>query len=77
MSTPTTPIKLFGIFQSPYVQTAILVFKELGIPYELVVVDITKGDHHKEEYLAKNPFATIPAIDVGPLLPSERYREHS
>ena len=71
MSASTNPIKIFGLAVSPNVHSIVLVCKEIGIPYELVVVDITKGEQHKDEFLAKNPFAMIPAIDVSVLFRPE------
>ena len=36
--------------------------EEAGIPYEIVVVDILKGEQHGEEFLAINPNGRIPAL---------------
>jgi glutathione S-transferase len=39
-----------------------LLLKESGIPFELVVVDITKGDSHTPEFLALNPMGKVPVF---------------
>ena len=39
-----------------------LLLEEIGKPYELVLVDLTKGMQHKPEYLAVNPKAKVPAL---------------
>ncbi|KAJ7643136.1 glutathione transferase [Mycena polygramma] len=37
--------------------------KELNVPYELIPVDIWKGEQHSEEHLARQPFAEVPVIE--------------
>jgi glutathione S-transferase len=36
--------------------------EELGLPYEYTVLDRTKGEHKKPEFLAINPNAKVPAL---------------
>lgn len=36
--------------------------EELGVPYEMRLIDLEKGEHRKPEYLAVNPMGKIPAI---------------
>ncbi|KAJ7487036.1 glutathione S-transferase [Mycena latifolia] len=40
-----------------------LVLAEKQIPFELVVVDLTKGEHKTAEFLGKHPFGQVPVID--------------
>jgi GST-like protein len=42
-----------------------LFLEETGLPYEPIPVDTRKGDQHKQEYLAINPNAKVPAIVDG------------
>jgi glutathione S-transferase len=35
---------------------------ELGVPYEMKVLDFEKGDHKKPDYLKINPMGKVPAI---------------
>lgn len=45
-----------------------ILVEELGIPYRLIPIDITKGEQREPGYLAINPNAKIPAlIDDEPL----------
>jgi glutathione S-transferase len=40
--------------------------EELGVPYELVRLDLTKGDHKRPEYLRDvHPLGVVPALDDG------------
>jgi glutathione S-transferase len=46
-----------------------LALARLGIPYNLVEVDILKGESRTPEFLAKNPNGHVPLLEVAP----ERY----
>jgi glutathione S-transferase len=41
-----------------------LVLRELGLPYELVEVDILDGGSRTPEFLAKNPNGRIPLLEI-------------
>ena len=41
-----------------------LVLRELGLPYELVEVDILHGGSRTPEFLAKNPNGRIPLLEI-------------
>ena len=43
-----------------------LALARLGIPYNLVEVDILKGESHTPEFLAKNPNGHVPLLEVAP-----------
>lgn len=45
--------------------------EELGLPYEVQVVDVRAGDGQKPEYLAINPLGKVPAIRDGDEMVSE------
>jgi len=53
VSTATRPVRLF--------------LAENGIQYEDVMVDILKGDHHKEPYASLNPSKLVPMLEDGDL----------
>jgi glutathione S-transferase len=56
-----------------------LVLKELGLAYELVELDITKGATRTAEFMAKNPNGRIPLLEVpgkGPLAESHAIIEY-
>ena len=61
-------IKLYGMTLSAHtrkVQTALL---ELGLPYELVVIDLNKGEQHNPEYVKLNPGGKTPTLVDGDLV---------
>jgi len=41
-----------------------LVLAQLGIPYELVPIDIEKGESRTAEFLAKNPNGRVPVLEL-------------
>lgn len=42
-----------------------IVLEEIGKPYDLVEVNVRRGDHQKPEYLALNPRGRVPTLRVG------------
>lgn len=47
---------------APNGQKAQILVEELGIPYRVIPINITKGDQHEPSYRAVNPNGKIPAI---------------
>lgn len=45
-----------------------MLLEELGVAYELVLVDRTRGAHHSAEYLRLNPNGRIPTLIDGDLV---------
>src|SRR4029453_15855193 len=43
-----------------------LALARLGIPYNLVEIDILKGESRTPEFLAKNPNGQVPLLEVAP-----------
>ena len=41
--------------------------EEIGAPYELVRLDMSKGDHKKPEYMKIHPHGAVPALADGDL----------
>ncbi|MCP4875939.1 MAG: glutathione S-transferase family protein [Gammaproteobacteria bacterium] len=58
-------IKLLGLRISVYTRIASLALEEKGVDYELEEVDIFADNGPPEEYLAHNPFGTIPSLIHG------------
>lgn len=52
----------FYAYATPNNRKVSIALEELGLPYTVKVVDLTKGDQHKPEYLAINPNNKTPAI---------------
>ena len=55
--------KLFGASYSVYVRIARLALEEIGVPYDLVEVDIFSSDKVPPDYAARHPFGRIPAFE--------------
>ena len=58
-------MKLYGFPMSPNTQRARFGLEELGVPYELVVVDLMAGAQRAPEYLAINPAGRVPCLVDG------------
>ncbi|KAF5560164.1 glutathione S-transferase [Fusarium napiforme] len=57
--TPT----VLGTAASTRTQRVLLVLEELGVDYDLKVVDLSKGQHHDPEYVRDHhPFAKVPGF---------------
>ncbi|TFK45770.1 glutathione S-transferase [Heliocybe sulcata] len=56
-------LQLVGNPYSTCTRRVAVVCKELNIPYELTVIDLSKGEQKSPEFLAKQPFGQIPYID--------------
>lgn len=54
-------IKLYGSAMSTARVLVTILEKEL--PYEVVFVDIAKGEQKKEDYLKMQPFGKVPVMD--------------
>ena len=55
-------LKLYGAPASPFVRLVAAVLLEKKVPFELVLVDLSKGEHKTPEYLSKHPFGQVPYI---------------
>jgi GST-like protein len=54
-------VKLFA-FDTPNGRKISVALEEMGLPYEVHVVDITKGEQHAAEFVRLSPNHRIPAI---------------
>lgn len=61
MTTQTKPIAVYYA-ATPNGRKITIMVEELGIPYEIVPVSISRGDQFKPEFLAISPNNKIPAI---------------
>ncbi|KAF5963653.1 putative glutathione S-transferase [Fusarium bulbicola] len=54
---------VLGTVASTRTQRVLLTLEELGIEYDLKVVDLSKGQHHEPEYVKDHhPFAKVPVF---------------
>lgn len=56
-------VTLFGAAYSVYVRIPRLVLEEIGVPYDLVEVDIFAKDGVPADYSERHPFGRIPAFE--------------
>lgn len=58
---------LYGTPMSTYVRTVRMAFAEKGVDYDLVDVNIFRGEHQSEAYRRRHPFGKVPALQAGGL----------
>lgn len=51
--------------------TAYWMLEELGVPFDVKIIDIRKGEQKKPEYLKLNPAGKVPTLTDGPVVVSE------
>ncbi|KAL1980290.1 hypothetical protein VTN96DRAFT_4378 [Rasamsonia emersonii] len=56
-------LKLHGTPLSTCVKRVRLALEEKGIEYEIVPVDLSKGEHKTPAYLEKQPFGKVPVLE--------------
>lgn len=61
----TAPIRLYRYALSGHAHRAQLMLSLLGLPHELVDVDLAAGEHKSAPFLARNPFGQVPVIEDG------------
>jgi glutathione S-transferase len=62
------------LFHSPNTRSsgALTLLEELGVPYELRVLNMKAGEQRRPEYLAINPMGKVPALKHGEALVTEQ-----
>ncbi len=63
--SPVTPIVLYGFPLSGHSHRVELFLSLLGLPYQMVEVDLRGGEHKREPFLKLNPFGQVPVVDDG------------
>jgi glutathione S-transferase len=58
--------KLYSMQRSGNCYKVRLALAQLRVPYELVEVDILKGETHTPDFLARNPSGQIPLLEIEP-----------
>ncbi|KAJ6541193.1 glutathione S-transferase [Mycena vulgaris] len=56
-------LKLYGMQHATCTRRVATVLHEHKVPFELIEIDLMKGEHKTPEFLAKQPFGQIPYID--------------
>lgn len=62
---PSQPIRVFRHPISGHCHRVELALSLLGLPCELVHVDLTRGAHKQPEFLARNAFGQVPVLEDG------------
>ena len=62
---PANPIRLYRHPLSGHAHRVQLFLSLLGLPLELIDVDLMTGAHKKPDFLARNPFGQVPVIEDG------------
>lgn len=65
MTAATRPLKLYRHLLSGHAHRAQLALSLLGLPYELIDIDLKAGEHKKPEYLKLHPFGQVPLLVDG------------
>ncbi|KAG9439625.1 hypothetical protein H6P81_019790 [Aristolochia fimbriata] len=58
-------VKVYGSYKSVCTLRVISCLIEKDVEYELVQIDLGAGEHKKEQFLARQPFGQVPAIEDG------------
>jgi glutathione S-transferase len=67
MTLPARPIRLYRYALSGHSHRVELFMSLLGLPFELVEVDVAKGAHKAPDFLVKNPLGQLPVVEDGDL----------
>lgn len=67
-SAPRHPVKLYRMALSGHCHRVELFLSLLGLPHELVEVDLRTGAHKTPEFLCKNAFGQVPVIEDGEVI---------
>ena len=62
------------LFHTPNTRSTgtLRLLEEMGVPYELHVLDMAKGEHKRADYLAINPMGKVPAVRHGDAVVTEQ-----
>jgi glutathione S-transferase len=60
-----SPIRLYRFALSGHAHRAQLMLSLLGLPHELIDIDLIAGEQKQAGFLARNPFGQVPVIEDG------------
>jgi glutathione S-transferase len=66
-SIPTSPLRLYTFPLSGHAHRVQLFMSLLNLPFEMVSVDLRKGEQKSPEFLALNPLGQVPVLQDGAL----------
>ncbi|PAJ79828.1 glutathione S-transferase family protein [Burkholderia ubonensis] len=68
---PSVPIRVYSFPLSGHAHRVRLFLSLLGVPFEVVDVDLAAGEQRRPVFLALNPFGQVPVIDDGGIVLSD------
>ncbi|AOK61219.1 glutathione S-transferase family protein [Burkholderia ubonensis] len=68
---PSVPIRVYSFPLSGHAHRVRLFLSLLGLPFEVVDVDLAAGEQRRPAFLALNPFGQVPVIDDGGVVLSD------
>ena len=68
-------LKLYGYFIASGTQRVAVVLHEKNVPFELIPIDLTKGEQKSPEVKKYQPFGLTPYIVLVPLFAPEFYTD--
>ena len=63
MSSNSRAIKLYGMAMSTCTRRVRCVLEEMGLPYEIVLIDLGKGEQKQPTHLLIQPFGQVPVLE--------------
>ncbi|XP_059624629.1 glutathione S-transferase F11-like [Cornus florida] len=60
-------VKVYGAIKAACPQRVLACLVELGVDFELIHIDLETGEHKSPEFLLRQPFGQVPAIEDGDL----------
>ena len=64
-TAPAQPVRLYRHAVSGHAHRVELFLSLLGLPFEIIEVDLLAGAHKQPDFLARNPFGQVPVIEDG------------
>ncbi|KAM7523910.1 hypothetical protein LguiA_013812 [Lonicera macranthoides] len=58
-------VKVYGPITAACPQRVLACLLEVGVDFELIPVDLESGEHKRPEFLLRQPFGQVPAIEDG------------
>ena len=65
MTPAINPVTLYGFWRSNATYRVRVALNLKGVPYREIPVDLDAGEQHSADFLARNPFAAVPALVDG------------
>lgn len=71
MTTPSAPLRLYRMPISGHCHRVEIMLSMLGLPCELIDVNVIAGEHRQAAHLARNPLGQVPVLIDGDVVLSD------